>query len=113
MSTTHLNNKAVFFSPLFSTHLIRLHLQAGRGLIEHMIPPVEGELLPFLVTNLMEKSNIWLSTKWWSWEQANTQESSDITHPAFVAFYFDLDGLWDAILGSAQSFTCGQRGQNK
>lgn len=36
------------------TYLIRLHLQTWRGLIENMIPPVEGELLPFLMTNLLE-----------------------------------------------------------
>ncbi|KAG7216535.1 hypothetical protein INR49_002022, partial [Caranx melampygus] len=32
-----------------------LHLQTGRGLVEDMIPPVEGELLSFLMANLQTR----------------------------------------------------------
>lgn len=37
------------------TYLIRFHLQTGRGLVEDMIPPVECELLSFLVANLQTR----------------------------------------------------------
>lgn len=36
-------------------YLVSLHLQAGRGLVENMIPPVEAELLSFSMTNLRGK----------------------------------------------------------
>lgn len=45
---------------IFKAHLIRFHLQAGRGLVEDMIPPVKGELIPFLVTKLRQRNNIFM-----------------------------------------------------
>ena len=89
------------------THLIRLHLQTGRGFIEDMIPPVEGELVPFLMTNLVEKSTVWVYNMDHTIESDERKPSIklNVTHPSFATFYFDLDSFWYAVLSSPQSFT--------
>lgn len=38
------------------------HLKAGRSLIEDVIPPVESELLSFLVAHLTQHTNYFVAT---------------------------------------------------
>lgn len=51
--------------------------------------------------------------QWQMWDQNCYSSALINTHPAFAAFYFDLDSFWYAILSSPQPFTWGQSGLNK
>lgn len=83
------------------THLIRFHLQTGRGLIEDVVPPVEGELISFLMADLENSESL----KNRVYTTPPMGEQPEVTHPSFVTLHFDLDGFRYAVLPAAQSFT--------
>lgn len=74
------------------SHLVRLHLQAGRRFIEDVIPPVEGELLPFFMANLGDRKQE-LTLTCAHFLTSITSKTKNITHSSFVTFHFDFDGF--------------------
>lgn len=82
-----------------------LDLQAGRGLVEDVIPPVEAELLSFPVAHLRTE-RVSPTPK----QELRLPENTRPTHSSFVTLHFHFDGLRNAIFCTAQAFTCREGG---
>lgn len=106
--------------PAAPPYLPVLHSDVGGGLVEDVIPPVEGELLGRVVTHLRGKKGDRQGDPSKSGQPPGPPAhprgafwglapSRHPTHPRAVAFHLHPEGLADAVLLLAQPLACGQR----